>query len=158
MTSRKRKPAYPLGTSVTVPDYLRRVELGQWLGDREVERRRAMIADLWPDAAIADSNGVLPTKLWIAESIHARLFTELGLWVHEDCRNNPTIAGHALTLPVDGIVVGKVTLQDGKPLYEGNANTWYATRAYTGYRVAYHLSRRPLTVLPSMIVRQADDH
>lgn len=67
-----------------------------------------------------------------------------------DDRNNP--APYYLKLPLEGVVVQQVTLQHGVPDNDYEyGSSWNQKVSNVGYKVAYHLNRRPLTVLPSLI-------
>lgn len=140
---------YDLGDRVIVSDYLRRVDLSR-LDEPPASRVRVYLADAGVDMA-----GALPTKLWVPQSVHRPAFDELGIWIPTDNRNNPTPGHYTVTLPVPGVVVQKITLQDGWPVYDGYGRDWKSSLRRTGYRVAYRLDSRPLIVWPSMITPEA---
>ncbi len=142
-------PDFKLGDRVIVTDYLRRIDLSR-LDEPRVSRVRAYLTDAGVDMA-----GALPTKLWVPQSVHRHAFDELGIWIPTDNRNNPTPDHYTVTLPVSGVVVQKITLQDGRPTYGDYGRDWKSSLHRTGYRVAYRLDSRPLIVWPSMIQPEA---
>lgn len=149
-----------LGQPVTITDYLVRANV--------TAKQVLILADRWaelPPVFVDKAQKSIdrnrdrtyhwdPTfRMWIPASIVSTSWSDgvLGYIITEK-RNHPSPHYSEVGLPLPGVVTQKIQVQDGSVNYcyeEGNIFTPFSVR--TGYWVAYHLSRRPLLVLPSMI-------
>lgn len=89
-------------------------------------------------------------RLWIPNSALSQTHLPLG----RDTRNNP--APYGLELPREGVVIQKVQLQDGYASPEEYSIEWTSLSTRVGYKVAYSLSRIPITVLPQFLTPLED--
>ena len=148
---------YTLGQKVTVTDHLFRTRAispaqvvalsAAWpyMPQKVTEDARTLL-----ERQSARRHGLLGRyKVWLPVS--------LGPWKHNDdwgtlgvdTRRHPVV--HDLPMPTEGVVVRQVQIQDGEPFWEEYGSEWSTMSSRVGYHVAYHLSRRPLVVLPHMI-------
>lgn len=140
-----------LGQPVTITDRLVRAEL--------TPAQVLRLADEW---------GHVPPRITAAaEKVKPRMRTQLSNRDHRVWLPASTLdaLGHdvrvltrteprylELDLPLDGITVQQVQLQDGRVHYDYDEGpTFLHAHTGTGYRIAYSLHRRPLTVHPTMM-------
>ncbi|GAA1803209.1 hypothetical protein [Nesterenkonia flava] len=97
-------------------------------------------------------------KMWLPHSVHAanrhnhikgRLPEGAVGWISTDNKRHGVPMD--LQLPITGVVVRKLKLSDGLPMYEEYGHDWDSCGLRTGYQVAYSLHRRPVNAYPEMI-------
>ena len=150
---------FTLGQQVTVTDYLFRTS-----GINSVQA--VEIANVWPEMPEQVTQAASKTldsaraetrhygapgryKVWLPISLGPYKNSEAWGWLSIDGRRHPVVTD--LNLPLSGIITRQVQLQDGIPEWEEGGAYFCGLSSRIGYEVTYHLSRRPVRVLPSMI-------
>lgn len=151
--------AFTLGQRVRIADYLVRVDASA----------EAVVAldDIWPDTppavvtrARSEIENARPRRHWRSRgfriyapaSIVCAYPRHEGLYDISFCtRRHPFVYPSSISLPADGIVVQQVQCADGSVIYDEDGTGFYSLSVRLGYHVAYHLARRPMIVLPSMV-------
>lgn len=151
-------PKLTLGQRVTITDFLARADL--------TAKEVLALAGVWPEvpapvvhAAHAELERQASGLRLAAD--HYRVFVPSSLmeWprprgleiASTASKHHPVPWRGDITFPLHGIVIQQVQLQDGSPFYEEYGSEFHRMSTRRGFKVAYRLDRRSLTVLPSMI-------
>lgn len=152
--------ALTLGQPVTITDYLVR-------GDLSAEQvvklstRWAYLPTIIAEKAqqaVKSSTGYRYAgfRIWIPASLESESYRDGLNWISTKDRTHPNPTYSEMKLPLSGIVTQKVQVQDGQVEHDYDVGAVFiGWSVQPGYRVAYHLSRRPVLVLPSMIEEAA---
>lgn len=143
-----------LGQRVTVTDYLVRASL---TSDQAIS-----LSDIWDEMpegvvkqarkASSPSSVYRHYRVWAPASIVNTYPSNHHFgYVSNGTREHPRLYPGSVDLPVTGVIVQQVLVQDGMPEYGEYGSGFSRMSTRVGYKVAYHLTRRPLLVLPSMI-------
>jgi len=148
--------ALTLGQPVTITDYLVRGELSakqvlalseQWAYLPTIITEKARLA-IHPNSGWRSRQ----FRLWLPASIQHDSYRWGNGWISTQHRQHPAPHYTEMTFPQSGIVTQKVQVQDGEVVHDyEEGSTFVSWSVGVGYRVAYHLSRRSLLVVPSMI-------
>lgn len=148
--------ALTLGQPVTVTDYLVRGEVSaeQVLALAERWAHLPTIITDKARLAVHPNSGWRSRRfrLWLPASIQHDSYRGGTGWISTQRRQHPAPNYPDMAFPLSGIVTQKVQVQDGEVHHDYEEGTTFVSWSVgVGYRVAYHLSRRSLLVVPSMI-------
>lgn len=147
-----------LGQPVTIADFLERAEL--------TAAEVVALAEAWPETPVPVVNAAQTrlesnAHLLRPDPGRYRVFVPSSLVGYPRPRGlelATTASKHHRTpwrgdiqFPLPGIVIQQVQLQDGSPFYEEYGSEFHRMSTRKGFKVAYRLDRRPLTVIPSML-------
>lgn len=149
-----------LGQRVRITDHLVRVEL--------TAQQVLALGEIWPEApegALGAARALLEPsdaqrryrlgrsfRIWAPASLFPRHRANPRLgWARVGTKQHPVTDLDAESFPLEGIVIQCTSAQDGLPGYDDGYHSFDGTDSRMAYRVAYHLRRRPLLALPTMI-------
>lgn len=152
--------AFTLGQSVTITDFLARAEL--------TAKEVVALAEAWPEVpapivkaaqALLDNDHQLRSdpgryRVFVPSSLVGYPRPRGLERASTASKHHPIPWRGDIPFPLPGIVVQQVQLQDGFPFYEEYGSEFHRLSTRKGFKVAYRLDRRPLTVVPSMIESQ----